>query len=104
MARFDVYDNPVLADRRHTPFVLDVQNDHLKALGSRVVVPLRTRASVPVPIKDLQPELTIDRKIVVMDTANLAPTPTLYLRKVVATVQAERLDVLNALDSLFGSY
>jgi toxin CcdB len=41
MARFDVYANPTAAERRHTPFYVDVQNDFINTLSSRVVVPLR---------------------------------------------------------------
>jgi hypothetical protein len=39
MARFDVYATPIAEDRRHTPFWLDVQADHLQGLGTRVIGP-----------------------------------------------------------------
>ena len=40
MARFDVYANPDSAERRFTPFFLDVQNDYISGLETRVVIPL----------------------------------------------------------------
>jgi len=41
MARFDVYFTPIADDRKHTPFWLDVQANHLQTLGTRMVIPLR---------------------------------------------------------------
>jgi toxin CcdB len=31
MARFDVYANPEASERKHTPYLLDVQNDYIDA-------------------------------------------------------------------------
>ena len=45
MARYDVYPNPEASERKHTPYLLDVQNDYIDALTTRVVVPLRTEAA-----------------------------------------------------------
>ena len=39
MARFDVYANPVVAERKHTPYFLDVQNDYIDHIATRVVCP-----------------------------------------------------------------
>ena len=44
MARYDVYANPEASERKHTPYLLDVQNDYIDALTTRIVVPLRTEA------------------------------------------------------------
>ena len=41
MARFDVHANPVAAERKHTPYFMDVQNDCIHHIATRVVVPLR---------------------------------------------------------------
>ena len=41
MARFDVFANPSVAERKHTPYFVDVQNDYIDALATRVVIPLR---------------------------------------------------------------
>lgn len=104
MARFDVYANPTPADRGHTPFVLDVQNNHLGALATRVVIPLRTPKSLPSPAEMLNPELDIDGKTLRLDTASLAPVPVTMLRKPVTNAAAQAGPVLDALDTLFGSY
>lgn len=104
MARFDIYANPDPSERSHTPFVLDVQNDHLRALETRVVIPLRAPAFMPQPARSLNPVLQIGGKRAVLDTAALAPVPAALLRKPVARAEASAGEILDALDTLFGSY
>lgn len=104
MARFDVFDNPFAPERSHTPYVLDVQNDHLGALATRVVIPLRTPKSFGVSASGLNPLLQVAGKTVVLDSASLAPVPTQMLRSPVDQLTTQRDEVLDALDTLFGSY
>ena len=40
MAQFDVYENINEKTNKQIPFLLDIQNDILKNLSSRVVIPL----------------------------------------------------------------
>ena len=40
MAQFDVYENINTSSKKDMPFLLDVQNDILDELNSRIVVPL----------------------------------------------------------------
>lgn len=104
MARFDIYQNPYAPERVHTPFVLDVQNDHLGPLGTRIVIPLRSPKGFGTLAQGLNPQLDVDGKTVIADTAALAPVPTSLLKKPVARADRWRDDVLDALDTLFGSF
>jgi toxin CcdB len=104
MARFDVYANPTANDRTTTPYVLDVQNNHLGPLATRVVIPLRTAKALATPAEGLNPGVVIDGKPVWLDTASLAPVPAALLRKPVLNLGASSDLVLDALDTLFGSY
>lgn len=104
MARYDVYANPTPAERVHTPYVLDVQNDHLAPLATRVVIPLRNARGIATPAGGLNPQLSVDGKPLWLDTASLAPVPTTVLRKPVAQLRAAQLEVQDALDTLFGSF
>lgn len=104
MARYDVYTNPSAAERSHTPYVLDVQNNPLAPLATRVVVPLRTARALATPAQGLNPALDIEGKPLWLDTASLAPVPVTMLRKSVGNVGAQAGVVLDALDTLFGSY
>ena len=104
MGRYDVYANPHAAERRHTPFVLDVQNDYILALDSRVVIPLRVRSVMSRPSEVLNPELDVAGKTVVADTASLAPVPAAMLRNPVTRLNSSSHLIADALDALFGSY
>jgi len=42
MARYRAYLNPIKSEWAQTPFLLDVQNDLISAIETRVVVPLRS--------------------------------------------------------------
>ena len=104
MARFDVYPTPMAEERRHTPFWLDVQADHLQGLATRVIVPLR-RLSASLPLKQrLNPELTVDGHRFFADTANLGTYPLTLLRRPVDNLRNERLVIDDALDFLFTGF
>ncbi len=104
MARFDVYANPSAAERKHTPYLLDVQNDFIDSLGTRVVIPLRREAFFGPRARDLNPRLMVAGDAVVLDTAVLGAVPVQELRKLVIHLGAERAAVREAIDSLFGAY
>lgn len=101
MARFDVYRNPRKESAKQVPFLLDVQSGFLEALDTRVVVPLRTAASVGQAVTRLNPVFTIDSVAVVMDTPQIAGYPRQLLKRPVATLAAQNLEIQNALDFLF---
>ena len=103
MARFDVYVNPDSAERKRVPFLLDIQNDHIKNLQTRVVVPLWDSAMVQTPISDLNPVFKVGDRQVVMDTPALVAVPLVVLRSAVGSLAAHQLAIQNAVDSLFGS-
>lgn len=104
MARFDLYANPIAAERKHTPYVLDVQNEYLEQLASRIVIPLRVERLFGQPVRDLNPIIEFEGQRLVLDTANLAPLPGHRLGTPVNRLDAQHEAVLNALDTLFGSF
>ncbi len=104
MARFDVYANPVAAERKSTPYFLDVQNDYINQIATRVVVPLRREAAFGPRPRNLNPLLQVGADAVVLDTAAIGAVPLSELRKPVGDVRAQRAAVHEALDTLFGAY
>jgi toxin CcdB len=104
MARFDVYPNPAAAERKHTPFFLDVQNDYVDGLGTRVVVPLRKSALFGPRARNLNPVFSVAEEDVVLDVATLGAVPLSLLRKPVANLRGARAPIQEALDTLFGSF
>lgn len=104
MARFDVYPTPIADERRHTPYWLDVQADHLQTLATRVVVPLRRRSTQTLVTPRLNPEFLVDKVPVYADMANIATYPYSLLRRPVANLRHDRLTIDDALDFLFMGY
>jgi toxin CcdB len=104
VARFDIYANPEPGERRHTPYLLDVQNDFISALATRVVIPLRRESVFGPPARDLNPVLDVSGERIVLDTAALGAIPCTELKKPLANLGEHRLVIQDALDALFGAY
>ncbi|MBC5766944.1 CcdB family protein [Ramlibacter albus] len=104
MARYDVYANPDTAERKFVPFYLDVQNDFLEGMDTRVVVPLWSPAALHRRLRGLNPELSVDGKKVVMDPAAIGAVPMADLRRPVDNLASQQLEIQDALDTLLGGY
>ena len=104
MARFDVYAHPDATLRRTTPYLLDVQNEFISGLDTRVVVPLRKATLLKLRLRDLHPEFEVGGTAVVMDTPSLAAFPARELGPCVGSLRDKQADIAGALDSLLGAY
>jgi len=102
--RFDVYANPEVAERKQIPYLLDVQNDYIDALTTRVVIPLRRESVFGPRARNLNPAFIIAADNVVLDTAALGAIPASELRKPIANLREARAVIQEALDTLFGAY
>ena len=104
MARFDVYANPEASERKHTPYFVDVQNDYIDDLATRVVIPLRRETTFGPRPRNLNPLVQLGDEAVVLDTAAIGAVPSTELRKSVGDLRSERAQIQEALDTLFGAY
>lgn len=102
--RFDVYVNPDAAERKFVPCFLDIQNDFLEGLDTRVVVPLWSPAAFKQSVRNLNPLLQVDERQYIMDTAAIGAIPMADLRRPIANIASQQLAIQDALDTLFGSY
>jgi hypothetical protein len=103
MARFDVYQNPESDERAKVPFWLDVQNTFIE-VDTRVVVPLHTANRFRGRVRDLNPELLVQGKTVVMNTSALGAVPITGLKHPVANLATQQIPIQEALDTLLGGY
>jgi toxin CcdB len=105
MARFQLYRNTG-SRRAEAPFLVDVQNDYLGALTTRIVIPLVAANTLKQkPPGDLFPTIEVDGKDYVLFTPELAALPLTLLRTTVGSVsEADRHCIQEALDRVFGSY
>jgi toxin CcdB len=104
MARFEVFANPDASERRHTPYFVDVQNDYISHLATRVVIPLRRETSFGPRPQDLNPPIQFGNDKLVLDTAAIGAVPISELRKALGSLRADRAEIHTAMDALFGSY
>lgn len=97
MAQFDVYENLNDKSRQNIPYLLDIQNDVLKNLSTRLVIPLViTNQS----INFLNPKFTINQIDVILSTAELASIPMEILGNKVCSLRDKREEIIGAVDFL----
>lgn len=99
MAQFCVHRNANPATRSDFPLLLDVQNDLVSGLETRVVVPLCQLQSIR-PIRRLTPVFEFDEHTYVMLTPQLAGIPKRLLGPQVADLSDSRDEILAAIDLL----
>ncbi|MFI4939234.1 MAG: CcdB family protein [Burkholderiales bacterium] len=105
MARFDICENTG-ANKARAPFLVDVQNDFIQPLATRIVIPLvATTAISTKPTEDVFPIVLVNGKQHYLFTPELAAAPIIRLKVVVGSATAEDRDkIQNALDKVFGGY
>lgn len=101
MPQFAVHRNPNRATRDSIPLLLDVQNDLLEELSTRVVIPLYKPAAVRHGIIErLMPSVEIGGETYVVVTPELAGVPQSSLGAETADVSDHRAEIIAALDFL----
>ncbi|MGA0572359.1 CcdB family protein [Variovorax sp. VNK109] len=104
MARFDVHAHPVAAMRKTVPYLVDVQNDFINGLDSRIVIPMRPASSYRARLRDLNPVFEIRGKSVVLDTASMAAFPARELGPSIESLRGRHDEIVSAIDCLFGGF
>ena len=97
MAQFDVYENTNEKTKDYVPYLLDIQNDILKNLSSRVVIPLVVSKEA---INFLNPKFVINEIDVILSTAELASIPCEYIGSKVCSLKDRREEIIGAVDFL----
>ncbi len=97
MAQFDVYENINERTKDQIPFLLDIQNEILKNLSTRVVIPLVLNTKA---INILNPKYTINGIEVVLSTSELASISIENLGEKVCNLEESREEIILAIDFL----
>ena len=100
MAQFDVHRSLVDPPSDDVPFLLDVQSDYLEVFDVRVAIPWFRMASFTRPLHRLNPRFRVKNALVVMATQFIAGTSIRNLGEVVARLEAERDQIIGAIDML----
>lgn len=100
MAQFTVYRNSADSSEQ-VPFLLDVQNDLLAELRTRVVIPLQRQGSPPLrSISRLTPEVTVQGERCLLMTPQMAGVSVAMLGNRVGSLVEQRAEILAAIDLL----
>jgi toxin CcdB len=99
MARFAVYKNLDGAG-----YLLDIQDDLLSQLNTRVVVPLLPLEIAPKPAVTLNPVFEIEGGSVAMGTQFMAAVPVQILKNPILSLESRRNDITAAVDLLFQGF
>lgn len=100
MAQFDVYQNLNPSNNKVIPYFLNIQNDILNHLSTRVVVPLVINENT----STLTPNFLINNHKVYMSTSEIATVPSTILEKKVCSLEQNRTQIINAIDFLITGY
>lgn len=101
MAQFTIYKNKNPQTQAAIPLLLDVQNDLLNDLETRVVIPLcPVSAMRGKPLRTLTPVLEIEAESFVMLTPQMAGIPKSELGAPVTRLERYRFEIIAAIDFL----
>jgi toxin CcdB len=101
MAQFDVYRNINKDTADFFPYLLDIQNDLLSSLQTRVVVPLGVGIN---PIRHLNPIFRVENQEVVMSTADMAGVSLAYCGELVINLSDKQDEIIDAIDFLVNGF
>ncbi len=105
MALFTVYENLNKATNDSIPYLVDVQNDILDDLNTRVVIPLCSALAFgKKPMSNLSPAFEIKGSSYILLTPQLAGIHISELGSRVCDLSEYRNQFINALDFLFTGF
>jgi toxin CcdB len=101
MSQFTLYLNKDKHSKKTYPYFVDVQNNLLRDLNSRLVIPLTPLRKVNEKVaKKLCPTISIDGEEFVLVTNQMTTVPKSILSSEVDSLESYRYQIINAIDML----
>jgi toxin CcdB len=97
MAKFDIYSSPSSG----AAYLLDLQDEIIDVLSTRVVAPLVTTEGVSKRMKILNPLIRIEGTEFILMTHLLAAIPSSTLKNKIGSAVSQRDEIIASLDFLF---
>jgi toxin CcdB len=105
MAQFNVYINTNTETKDNYPYLIDIQNQILDTLETRLVVPLMLVSKYKKKvIKEIMPIVDINKKEYVVLVPLMASIHKKNIGQIVADVGSKRQDIIYSLDFLITGY
>ena len=99
MAQFDVYENPSKATRKAYPYILELQNDVIEQIATRIVVPLADCAQMSnEEFKGLTPKISYEDKELLILIPQITSMSAKSLKHPAGTLVHLRDEIISALD------
>jgi len=93
MAQFDVY----VGRGKNAKYLIDLQDNILDTLTTRIVAPLVPLSYINLPIKNVNPVIHVNDEKLILLTHLLAAIPCRHLEKFIVNVKTQRNDIVAAL-------
>ena len=100
MAKFDIYNSA----SGGATYLIDLQDESLAGLSTRVVAPLVQIDAAPKRMKILNPVVSVDGRDFVLMTHLMAAIPASILKQKVASALRQRDEIIASLDFLFTGF
>ncbi len=101
MEQFILYRNENKASKRTYPYLINVQNDFLDELNSRIVIPLSLyNALDKTAAEKLCPVINVKDESFVLLTHQMTSVPKTSLKQKVISLENYRYEILGAIDLL----
>jgi toxin CcdB len=105
MAQFTVYVNLNQNTKDHYPYLVDIQNELLESLDTRLVIPLILGSKYEsIPIKELMPVVSISGKKYIVVIPLQAGVNKKLLGPMIADISKHRQEIISAIDFLITGY
>jgi len=99
VAQFDVYVNPSKQTRNAYPFILDIQNELIENIATRIVVPLGIAKNFSnEEMKGLTPRIEFEGTDLLIMIPQIASMPARALKEPIGTLFHLRDEIISALD------
>ncbi len=99
MPQFDVYKNPSKKSSAYYPYLVDIQNNYISELETRIVIPLgKAELFNNEAMTRLQISLSFDNENLLLMTPQISSISRKQLKKPVGSVAHLIQDIIDALD------
>jgi len=101
MSQFTLYANKDKSTSKTYPYFVDVQNNLMSELNSRLVIPLTPTTKVKDKVaKKLCPVIHVDDSDFILVTNQMTTVPKSILKPEVASLESYRYQIIDAIDML----
>ena len=99
MAHFDVYANPSKKSNAFYPYLVDIQNNYISELDTRIVIPLGKASYFGSELMArLQIQVSYDDQEFVLMTPQISSIPRSTLKEPIGSLQHLQQEIIDALD------